>query len=529
MGLESVMIDVSRKRFEAKRRMREIFSDTAAAALMIIAAVVAIVLSNTALYETLHHAMMTPIGITIGGTFIGLSFEVIVNDVLMAFFFLLVGCDLKYQMTVGALAQPKQAILPMVAALGGVAGPAIIFLLINPAETSHGWAIPTATDIAFALAVMSLLGDRVPLGAKVFFSTLAIADDLFAIVVIALFYSSSVNFAWLAGAAGATLVLLALNRGKVYMVTPYMLVGGALWLCFFFSGVHATLAGVVLAFTLPSRSDVQLTNFTSWLVSRANVIDDAYDATSRVLGQHKVTELARQLETVSHRVTPPLQRVEHAISWPVNFLVLPLFAFVNAQISFAGADMLAVIGDPVTLGVFIGALAGKPIGILLTTAIMVLIFRFKLPDNVRWGHMVGVGILGGIGFTMSILISGLAFTDGTSVTEAKLGIIMGSVTAAVLGLLYYQIYLSAVEKKEAAKAAAALDAVLSGSGDVKVTRVVAGKSETASAAGERAEQVAAAEKPTTPTADAPSAAQAPARETVVDDLSDASSLDEGDL
>ncbi|MBS5478327.1 MAG: Na+/H+ antiporter NhaA, partial [Coriobacteriia bacterium] len=255
MGLESVMIDVSRKRFEAKRRMREIFSDTAAAALMIIAAVVAIVLSNTALYETLHHAMMTPIGITIGGTFIGLSFEVIVNDVLMAFFFLLVGCDLKYQMTVGALAQPKQAILPMVAALGGVAGPAIIFLLINPAETSHGWAIPTATDIAFALAVMSLLGDRVPLGAKVFFSTLAIADDLFAIVVIALFYSSSVNFAWLAGAAGATLVLLALNRGKVYMVTPYMLVGGALWLCFFFSGVHATLAGVVLAFTLPSRSD----------------------------------------------------------------------------------------------------------------------------------------------------------------------------------------------------------------------------------------------------------------------------------
>ena len=471
MGIENVMIDVSRKRFEARRKLSQIFSDTASAALMILAAIVAIVLSNTALYEPLHHAMMTPIGVSVGERFIGLPFEVIVNDLLMAVFFLLMGCDLKYQMTVGALAQPKQAILPMVAALGGVAGPAAIYLLLNPASSANGWAIPTATDIAFALAVMSLLGDRVPLGAKVFFSTLAIADDLFAIIIIALFYSSSVSLLWLAGAAGATLALFLMNRAKTYQVVPYLLIGCVLWVCFYFSGVHATMAGVVLAFALPARTDVQLQNFTNWLVSRANVIDDAYDASSRVLGQHKVTELAQQLKVVSGRVTPPLQRVEHAISWPTNFLILPLFAFVNAQISFAGADMLQIATDPVTYGVMLGAVVGKPVGILLLTAIMVFIFRFKLPDNVRWGHMLGVGILGGIGFTMSILISGLAFGEQMHLLEAKLGIIVASVVSAVLGLAYFHVYLKRVETREAAKAAEALESVMNGGTRHHVTKV----------------------------------------------------------
>ena len=480
MGIENVMIDVSRKRFEARRKLSQIFSDTASAALMILAAVVAIVLSNTALYEPLHHAMMTPIGVSVGERFVGLPLEVIVNDLLMAVFFLLMGCDLKYQMTVGALAQPKQAILPMVAALGGVAGPAAIYVLLNPAASVNGWAIPTATDIAFALAVMSLLGDRVPLGAKVFFSTLAIADDLFAIIIIALFYSSSVSLLWLAGAAGATLGLFLLNRAKTYQVFPYLLIGCVLWVCFYFSGVHATLAGVVLAFALPARTDVQLQNFTNWLVSRANVIDDAYDASSRVLGQHKVTELAQQLKTVSGRVTPPLQRVEHAISWPTNFLILPLFAFVNAQISFTGANMLEIATDPVTYGVILGAVVGKPVGILLLTAIMVFIFRFKLPDNVRWGHMLGVGILGGIGFTMSILISGLAFVDEAHLLEAKLGIIVASVVSAVLGLAYFHIYLKRVETKEAQKAAEALESVMSGGTRHRVTKVC---SQAAAAAG----------------------------------------------
>ena len=482
MGIENVMIDVSRKRFEARRKLSQIFSDTASAALMILAAVVAIILSNTALYEPLHHAMMTPIGVSVGERFVGLPLEVIVNDLLMAVFFLLMGCDLKYQMTVGALAQPKQAILPMVAALGGVAGPAAIYLLLNPASSMNGWAIPTATDIAFALAVMSLLGDRVPLGAKVFFSTLAIADDLFAIIIIALFYSTSVSLLWLAGAAGATLALFLLNRAKTYQVLPYLLIGCVLWLCFYFSGVHATLAGVVLAFALPARTDVQLQNFTNWLVSRANVIDDAYDASSRVLGQHKVTELAQQLKIVSGRVTPPLQRVEHAISWPTNFLILPLFAFVNAQISFAGADMLQIATDPVTYGVVLGAVVGKPLGILLLTAIMVFIFRFKLPDNVRWGHMLGVGILGGIGFTMSILISGLAFANETNLLEAKLGIIIASVLSAGLGLAYFHVYLKHVETKEAAKAAEALASVMNGGTRHHVTKVCS-KSASAASAG----------------------------------------------
>ena len=238
---------------------------------------------------------------------------------------------------------------------------------------------------------MSLLGDRVPLGAKVFFSTLAITDDLFAIIVIALFYSTSVSLAWLGGVVVVSLALFALNKMKVYQVTPYVILGAVLWLCFYFSGVHATLAGVVLAFALPSRTDVRLQNFTDWLVSKAGVIDDAYDSSVRVLGQHRVTELARQLATVSQRVTPPLQRVEHAISVPVNFIILPVFAFVNAQISFVGSDVLSLVTDNVTVGVYAGAVLGKPIGIMLTTLAMVHLFRFKLPDGVRWGHIVRRG------------------------------------------------------------------------------------------------------------------------------------------
>lgn len=461
------MIDVSRRRYEARHRLRQVFSDTVAAVLMIAAALVAIVMANTALSEPLHHLMMTPIGFTFGDTFVGLTLELFVNDLLMAVFFLLVGCDLKYQMTVGALAQPKQAILPMVAAVGGVCGPALIYLLLNQGGTQHGWAIPTATDIAFALAVMSLLGDRVPLGAKVFFSTLAIADDLFAIIVIALFYSSSVSLAWLGGVVVVSLALFALNKMKVYQVTPYVILGAVLWLCFFFSGVHATLAGVVLAFALPSRTDVRLQNFTDWLVSKAGVIDDAYDSSVRVLGQRNVTELARQLATVSQRVTPPLQRVEHAISVPVNFIILPVFAFVNAQISFVGSDILSLVTDNVTVGVYAGAVLGKPIGIMLTTLAMVHLFRFKLPDGVRWGHIMGVGILGGIGFTMSILISGLAFGSGDMhVTEAKLAILCGSITSAVLGLLYFYLYLKRVgaagETTEAADAAEAAVGIAAG-------------------------------------------------------------------
>lgn len=448
MAAENIFIDVTQKRAEKRVRLDNILNSTTAALLMIGAAIVALILTNVGFHEPLHEFLETPLGFYVGDTFIGLTVELFVNDLLMAFFFLQVGCELKYEMTVGALAKPKQAILPMVAALGGVCGPAIIYTLFNGGTpAASGWAIPTATDIAFALAVMSLFGDRVPVGAKVFFSTLAIADDLVAIVVIALFYSTELNLVFLAGAGVVTLCLIALNRAKVFRLAPYMLLGAVLWFCFFNSGIHATLSGVVLAFTLPVRTNVKPGNYAAMLGKKAREFDARYDSGKRLLGQHEVTEVSRQVEKVSHLVTPPLQRLEHAISNPVNFIVLPLFAFCNAQVYVAGADMATILTSPVTLGVWVGLVVGKPVGILLTTFVMCKFFGFSLPKNTRWGHMVGIGMLGGIGFTMAILVGGLAFTDPDYIMEGKVGILLGTFTAAILGLVYMFVYLSVSEKK----------------------------------------------------------------------------------
>jgi NhaA family Na+:H+ antiporter len=448
MSTENIFIDASQKRIDRRSKFESLLTSTSAALLMIGAAIVALILTNIGFHDPIAEFLETPIGFYWGDTLVGLTVEEFVNDLLMAFFFLLVGCDLKYEMTVGALAKPKQAILPMVAALGGVCGPAIIFLIFNAnSGAAHGWAIPTATDIAFALAVMSLFGNRVPVAAKVFFSTLAIADDLVAIVVIALAYSSDINFFWLAMAGVVALLLIALNRAQVYKLTGYALLGAVLWVCFFNSGVHATLAGVVLAFTLPVKSNVNVRGYASWLGRKSTEFDDNYDSELRVLGQHEVTAVARQISDISHRVTPPLQRVEHTFTFFVNFIVLPVFAFVNAQVYIADANMAEVLTSPVTLGVWVGLVVGKPVGILLTTWVLVKFFGFSLPTGARWGHMVGIGMLGGIGFTMAILVDGLAFSDASHIMEGKVGILLGTFTAAVLGLVYMAIYLKISEKR----------------------------------------------------------------------------------
>ena len=342
-----ILIDVSAKRAEKHVRLMSRLTGTVSALVMIAAAIVALILTNVGFHEPLHHAMETPLGFYIGETFVGLTFEQVVNDLFMAFFFLLVGCELKYEMTVGALAKPKQAILPMVAALGGVCGPALIYLAINMGgDAVQGWAIPTATDIAFALAVMSLFGERIPVGVKVFFSTLAIADDMVAIVVIALFYSTDIAALWLVLAALAVMVLIVLNRLHVFKLTPYLLLGAFLWVCFFNAGIHATLAGVVLAFTLPVKSNVNLKAYAHWIAGKSAEFDRTYDSDLRILGQHEVTELTHEVERVSHIVTPPLQRLEHAITFPVNYLILPLFAFVNAQVFVADACHPWCLGGP---------------------------------------------------------------------------------------------------------------------------------------------------------------------------------------
>lgn len=425
------------KRTERRGVLHEIASNgTIAAAVMVGAALLALVVANGPAFEAVEEFLREPLEIGIGTHLIAMSVESFVNDFLMAIFFLLVGIELKYEMTVGQLRRPRQAALPMLAAVGGVCLPALIYLVLNWGGQTHGWAVPIATDIAFALGVVSLLGDKISSETKVFFQTLAIADDILAIVVIALFYGQSPDVAWCAASGIVIVVLWGLNHARVYSLKPYALVGLVLWFCMYNSGIHATLAGVILAFALPSKSDVRLSDLSDWLQNRAQDLDEVYDEGLHVLGQNGFTHTAMRVERVMHHVTPPLQRMEHYISTPVNFLILPLFAFVNAQLRLVGADFGAIVMDPVTRGVFFGAVLGKPLGIISVTLLLVKIGFAKLPKNMDWVQVAAVGIMGGLGFTMSILISGLAFASASEVMAAKCAILVGSLTSAVLGIVF---------------------------------------------------------------------------------------------
>ena len=436
------IVDATQRRyFEQRRLMERVFaSGTVSAAVMVLAAVAAVVCANTPAYDAIHHFLSDPRQfLVLGGVTVKMSFEVFVNDFLMAVFFLLVGIELKFEMTVGELKRPANALLPMLAAVGGVAVPAAIYVLVNRDGAIGGWAIPMATDIAFALGVLSLLGKRVPVGVRVFFTTLAIADDLLSIAAIAIFYGHAPQLRWIAAAAAVVLALALLNRKQVFNLTPYLLLGLLLWYCVYRSGIHATIAGVILAFCVPARSSIRLNNLTAWLKERLPDLADKYDDEAHILGQHDFTRAATGVERIMHHVTPPLIRLERMISTPVNFVILPVFAFVNAQVRLVGVDLGALAVDPVTLGTYFGMVLGKPVGIVGVTFLMVRLGLAKLPRRVGMRHILGVGILGGIGFTMSILISGLAFAgeaEAMRLLAAKAAILAASVTSAVAGMVY---------------------------------------------------------------------------------------------
>ncbi len=439
---EQLFNETQRKRIERRDIWERISENgTIAAAVMVVAAIAAVICANSDAYEAIHHILMEPIHVGIGSHTVAISIEVFVNDFLMAIFFLLVGIELKYEMTVGELRRPRQALLPMLAAVGGVVVPATIYMLLNRGSGSaQGWAIPMATDIAFALGVLSLLGNRVPAGVRVFFSTLAIADDLISIAAIALFYGQAPDLMWLVSAAVVAASLFMLNKTQHYRLAPYMVSGLVLWVCLFKSGVHATLAGVIVAFAIPARSGIRLDNLTDWLRGYMPELVDSYDEDAHILGQHDFTHATLGAERVMHRVSPPLVRLERKISTPVNFIILPLFAFVNAQVRLVGVDVVQLALDPVSMGTYFGMLLGKPIGIVGVTFLLVKLGIAELPSKVTWRHIVGVGILGGIGFTMSILISGLAFpAEPFEMLAAKAAILAGSVSAAVIGMIYMTV------------------------------------------------------------------------------------------
>ena len=424
-------------------------SSTKAAGAMLLAAIVALVVANSPAYEPFIHFWHTEVGFIFGGTEQTMSLAHIVNDVFMAIFFLLVGLEVKYEMTVGELTNIRAALLPIMGAVGGVAVPIVIYLLFNASnpQAVHGWGVPTATDIAFALGILALLGNRVPAGVRVFLSTLAVADDIIAILIIAIFYGQTPKVFWLVAAAVVLIALIAMNRSHIYSLLPYVLVGGVLWYCVFMSGIHSTIAGVLLAFTIPSGSRVNLRTFTMWSGKKVKEAHDSFQPETPVIAQGDYIKTVSDLSRVARQVVPPATRLEHKLYPWVYFGILPVFALTNADVSFSGIDMAAVLTDPVLYGVFFGLLLGKPIGILLMSFICVKTKLGALPENVNWGHMVGAAILGGVGFTMAIFVANLAYTDEMHIATAKLGILAASLAAGIIGFVFLMLQAKRAQKQ----------------------------------------------------------------------------------
>lgn len=368
--------------------------EAAGGVILCIAAALALIIANSPLGHTYEHALHVPVTLGIPPLSLTKSLLHWVNDGLMVIFFFLVGLEIKREMLVGALKSVKTAALPAIAALGGMAVPAVIYAVINWGDSiaMRGWAIPTATDIAFAVGVMAVLGSRIPPALKIFLLALAIIDDLGAIIIIALFYTADLSVTALALAAAGTAVLAILNRMHVTRIWPYILTGLFVWLCVLESGVHATLAGVITALSIPLAAGP----------------DEAHEG--------------------------PLEKLEHAIAPYVSFFILPVFAFGNAGVSLAGLS-LADLAAPIPLGIALGLMIGKPLGIYAFARAAIRAGIARMPEDTNNMQLFGAGVLAGIGFTMSLFIGILAFEDPAIGTQVRLGVLAGSIVSAILGYL----------------------------------------------------------------------------------------------
>lgn len=391
--------------------------------LLLGATVVALVWANSpwsASYESLWH---TSASIEAGPLLLREDLQHWVNDGLMALFFFVVGLEIKREIVTGQLRSARDAALPVVAALGGMVIPAALFLLINAGgDGSSGWGIPMATDIAFTVGVLALLGDRVPPALKVLLLALAIADDIGAIIVIAVFYSDEIDVTWLAAAAVAFIVVCLMQRAKVWYAPAYLVVGVVVWGCTLESGVHATIAGVALGLLTPARPLLPEPE-PDRVAERLAIADDVN------------AEEARGVAFELRESVSVAERLEDALHPWTSYLVIPLFALANAGIPLSGDVLDDAATSTIALGVVVGLVIGKPVGIGLFSWLAVRAGVARLPAGVRWSHLVGIAALAGIGFTVSIFITGLAYTDVALQDEAKIGVLVASLLSAVIGTI----------------------------------------------------------------------------------------------
>jgi len=415
-----------------------IHRQTTGGLLLMVAAVLALVTANSpwgAAYAQLLH---TPITISVGSWVLEKSLLHWVNDGLMALFFFVVGLELKREILVGELAEPRQAVLPIIAAVGGMVVPALIYYLFNHDGTaSRGWGVPMATDIAFSIGALVLLASRIPQALITFLIALAIVDDLGAVIVIAVFYTEHVALDALLVAAAMLGLLVMFNLGGIRKALPYFLVSILLWYALLQSGVHATLAGVLAAFTIPARPKYDAPLFSSRVKQRVKHFDHSHHADPNIMTNSELRTLVQGLEQDAYQVSTPLQRMEQAWHLPVAFLIIPIFALCNAGIPLEFDQLGSVFLHPVTQGVLTGLVIGKFVGISGACWLALRIGAAQLPAQVNFRQIMGVSLLGGIGFTMAIFIAELGFSNQPQLLlMAKTGILAASLTAGISGFAW---------------------------------------------------------------------------------------------
>jgi NhaA family Na+:H+ antiporter len=412
---------------------RFIYSETISGALLLLCAIAALAWANSPWSESYFALRDTPVSLKIGGFSLALDLQHWINDGLMAIFFFVVALEIKRELIHGNLSDPRKAALPVLAALGGMILPAGIYFAVNfGGKGAAGWGIPMATDIGFTVAILALLGSRVPAGLRLFLLTFAIADDVGAILVIAIYYTA--HFSLLAAGLGLAVLGLMLAMRWLGFSSPlaYLFPAVLFWVAMIKSGVHATIAGVILGAITPSKSPGNKHTFVQAVRKNLPVVRDALDneKAERVeVGLGRIEELARQTES-------PLERLERMVHPWASYLVLPVFALMNAGVAFSAEFIRQAFASAVTWGVMAGLLAGKVAGVTVFSWLSVRLGWAALPDGVGWRHIVGAGLIGGVGFTVSLFITGLAFTDKVLVEEAKVGVLAASLIAALSGYLF---------------------------------------------------------------------------------------------
>ena len=414
---------------------------TAGGIVLLTTTIVALGLAAALGADAIHQFWERSLAVSAGPSFrLELSLQLWVNDALMALFFLLVGLELKREILVGELSSVQDAALPVFAAAGGMVMPALIYAAFNAGTpTASGWGIPMATDIAFAVGILVLLAWRVPRNLIIFLTALAIADDLGAVLIIALFYTAKIHLPALVMALVLLVALALLNRGGIRHPLPYAISGMLLWYAVHESGIHATLSGILLAAAIPARPAYAPVQFERRIQElHAAFRDDRRDASTPddPLSNLRMASIAQAMERSAAAVQSPLQRIEHAMTPWVTFIVIPVFALANASVDLAGVDWSEAVSHPVTAGIVAGLVIGKSVGITLFAWTAVRLGLARLPSGVAWKHLVGAAWLAGIGFTMSLFIGQLAFRDPALVEQARIGVLLGSAISAAVGLAW---------------------------------------------------------------------------------------------